>query len=75
MPKPWYRILCGRAYSDFEEMLTHERPDAVFIATPEGDHLKPTIASVQQGCHLFGEKPLATTLQDAEAIIAASSKA
>ena len=31
----------GNAYKDFHEMLDKENPQAVFIATPEHDHLEP----------------------------------
>jgi predicted dehydrogenase len=59
----------GSAYKDHEEMLASEDPDTVIIATPESDHCEPVIAASQQGCHIFVEKPFATSLADADAMI------
>lgn len=59
----------GQAYENYEEMLSNHHPDAVLIATPEYDHLAPTLCAAKAGCHIFLEKPIATTLQDAIQII------
>jgi len=60
-----------KAYESFEELLKREKPAAVIIATPEDSHLEPALAAAAHGCHIFMEKPLATSLQDADKIIAA----
>ena len=60
-----------KAYGSYEEMLDREKPDAVIIATPEDSHREPALAAAAQGCHIFMEKPLATSLQDADSIIEA----
>jgi predicted dehydrogenase len=65
----------GEAYQDFHEMLERHRPEAVIVATPEPDHLEPVRAAARAGCHVFLEKPMATTLEDAEAIIQACADA
>ncbi len=65
----------GKAYLDYQEMLVQERPDAVIVATPEYDHLEPVLAASQHGAHVFVEKPFATTLADADAMIQGCSKA
>jgi predicted dehydrogenase len=65
----------GKAYVDYEEMLEKERPEAVIIATPEPYHLGPVKAAARCGAQVFLEKPLATSLEDADAIIAACSEA
>jgi predicted dehydrogenase len=59
----------GRAFADSAEMLEQVRPQGVFVATPEPDHRGPAILAADHGCHLFVEKPLATSLEDADAII------
>lgn len=61
----------GSAYTDVESMFKEHNPDAIIIATPEHDHLKSTLAAAERGCHVFVEKPLATSLDDADAMIAA----
>ncbi len=58
----------GQAYDDYEEMLENEKPQAVIIATPEPYHLEPVRAAASRGMQIFLEKPMATTLEDADAI-------
>lgn len=45
-----------------------ERSDAVFITTPNTRHVPLAIAAVNAGKHVFCEKPLATTISDAETV-------
>jgi predicted dehydrogenase len=65
----------GEPFEDFYQMLRKHRPDAVVIATPEPDHLRPVEAAAQVGCAIFLEKPIATSLADADAIIQACDQA
>lgn len=65
----------GRAYGSYQEMLAREKPEAVFIATPELVHREPALAAIEAGAHLFIEKPLAVSLTDCDAIINAARKA
>lgn len=58
-------------YTDFRELLTRESLDAVIIATPETLHREPVALAAERGVHIFLEKPIAHTLEDADAIIAA----
>lgn len=58
----------GKAYQDFNELLDKEKPELVFIATPEPYHLEPVKAAAEHGAQVFLEKPMATTLADADAI-------
>ncbi len=45
-----------------------ERADGVFITTPNTRHVPLAIAAVDAGKHVFCEKPLATTIADAETV-------
>src|SRR5687768_14050301 len=45
-----------------------ERSDAVFITTPNTRHVPLALAAVHAGKHVFCEKPLATTIADAETV-------
>jgi predicted dehydrogenase len=65
----------GNAYQDFGCMLRQEKPDTVIIATPETYHLEPVQAAASHGCQIFLEKPMATTLEDADAINLACQEA
>jgi len=64
----------GRAYGNIEDMLNQENPDTVIIATPESEHREAVIAASQKGSHILVEKPFATTLEDADAMIRASDE-
>jgi myo-inositol 2-dehydrogenase/D-chiro-inositol 1-dehydrogenase len=45
-----------------------DRSDAVFITTPNTRHVPLALAAVDAGKHVFCEKPLATTIADAETV-------
>ncbi|HMO58873.1 MAG TPA: Gfo/Idh/MocA family oxidoreductase [Roseiflexaceae bacterium] len=68
---------CGSAavYTDYRELLA--RPDiaAVSVATPDFAHREIAVAAAEAGKHILVEKPLATTVADAEAIVAAARRA
>src|SRR5687768_5713606 len=47
-----------------------ERCDAVYITTPNTQHVALALAAIDAGKHVFCEKPLATNISDAEAVFA-----
>src|SRR5215211_3704026 len=51
-----------------------ERCDAVFITTPNTQHVSLSIASIETGKHVFCEKPLATSVADAERVFKRASE-
>lgn len=53
------------------EMLARPDVDVVCICTPSGQHAAQAIRAMQAGKHVLVEKPMATTLADADAMIAA----
>ncbi len=68
------RALAPAAYTDVRAMLAAERLDALIVATPDGLHREPCVAAAEAGVHLLVEKPLATTLEDCDAIAAAADR-
>ncbi len=62
-------------FSDYAEMLSATKPDMVAICTPPFLHREQSLAALQQGCHVFCEKPLVETLAEADVIIAAAEAA
>lgn len=62
-------------YSDYAEALTATKPDAVCISTYPDTHESFAIMALEQGCHVFIEKPLADTVEGAERVVAAANKA
>lgn len=57
-------------YSDYFDALKQSKPDAVCISTYPDTHAEYALAALEAGAHVFLEKPLATTTEDAEKIIA-----
>ncbi len=68
------RFHVPRTYTDVRQMLEQERLDGVIIATPDQLHREPAELAAQAGVHIMLEKPIATTVEDAEAIIAAAQR-
>ena len=59
-------------HSDFEAALRLSKPDLVCIATYSDSHARLAIQAMEAGAHVFVEKPLATTVKDAEAVVRAA---
>lgn len=57
------------AYSSFEEMLAHEGIQCVHICTPNFLHYEMAKKALQAGKHVVCEKPLATTVEEAEELV------
>src|ERR1700733_4228755 len=53
---------------DNDEVIAHPDVDAVFVSTPEGEHAAPVCKALELGKPVLVEKPLALSLNDAEAI-------
>ncbi|HKR01053.1 MAG TPA: Gfo/Idh/MocA family oxidoreductase [Pyrinomonadaceae bacterium] len=49
--------------------------DAVYVTTPNTKHTELAIAAAEAGKHVFCEKPMATSLDDARAVLDAAHKA
>lgn len=62
-------------FSKYETALEKTAPDAVSINTYASTHAEYTIKALESGSHVFVEKPLAETVKDAEAVVAAAKKA
>ncbi|MBL9105211.1 MAG: Gfo/Idh/MocA family oxidoreductase [Myxococcales bacterium] len=62
----------GPVHDDLEAMLADPALDAVVIATPDRLHAPQALAALAAGKHVFVEKPLATSVADAEAVRAAA---
>lgn len=56
-------------YADYMEMMQIKRPDAVIIASPNHTHRKVVMDIAPFGSAILVEKPLATTIKDAEALV------
>jgi UDP-N-acetylglucosamine 3-dehydrogenase len=63
------------ACADVGELLARHQVDAVSVCTPDDAHRAPCEAALRAGAHVLVEKPLATSVADAEAIIEAATRA
>jgi len=62
-------------YEDYREMLTKEKGlDAVIVATPDCWHAEHTVASLDAGLHVYCEKEMSNTLEDARRMVQAARK-
>jgi predicted dehydrogenase len=64
-----------RRYGDYREMLAREKLDGVSIVTPDRVHADAAIEALGRGVPVLCEKPMASTLADAERMVAAWQKA
>ena len=68
--------LKAKAYTDYREMIEKEKDlDGIIITTPDQFHREPVEAAAEAGLDIFLEKPIASTIEDADAIIKSCSKA
>jgi predicted dehydrogenase len=62
----------ARATADLEEVCADPRVDAVVVVTPENSHRVVAEPALRAGKHVIVEKPMATTEEDGQAMIAAA---
>lgn len=65
----------GKTYTDHRQMLKQEQLDAIVVGTPNCFHAPQAIDGFKAGCHVLVEKPMAGSLAEAKAMIAAAKKA
>lgn len=65
----------ARWFRSIGELLEADLVDALSICTPHDLHLEPALAAFERRLHVLLEKPIATTLEDADAIVAAAERA
>lgn len=63
------------SFETLDETLERTRPDVVVVGTPPGTHADLCVRSLQAGCHVICEKPFASSLEEADRMIAAAHSA
>ncbi len=79
-PDPYARGLFAERFPDARAVETVQEalacsPRIVLIASPPHLHAEQAIAALDGGCHVFCEKPMATSLDEADAMTKAASEA
>ncbi len=62
------------AYTDWKQMLADADIDAVVVCGPNSVHGEQSIAALKAGKHVLCEKPMATSRDEAKAMLAAAKK-
>jgi predicted dehydrogenase len=65
----------GDVVNDWRDLLTRDDVDAVDICTPNALHAEMAVAAVAAGKHVLVEKPIARTVAEADAMVAAARHA
>jgi predicted dehydrogenase len=66
---------CGAPWFASTEALLASGVDAVAVCVPHELHLPIAVAAAEHGVHILLEKPIANTLEEADAILAAADRA
>ena len=64
----------GRGFATVGELAADPEVEAIYIATPHQMHRDHALAAAAGGKHILVEKPLAITIEDADAIVEAAAK-
>lgn len=62
-------------YGSWEEMIDHERLDAVVVAVPTRFHHRVVLGALERGLHVLVEKPIATNLVEGRELVAKAARA
>ncbi len=62
---------CIYNYENFDEIAKNPAIEAVYVALPNSMHAEYTIRAAKAGKHVLCEKPMSTTVAEAESMIAA----
>jgi phthalate 4,5-cis-dihydrodiol dehydrogenase len=68
------REFSARVYNTVEELCESDEVDAVYVATPHEFHARHSIAAMERGRHVIVEKPMALSLEEAEAMNSAADQ-
>ena len=60
--------------TDYHEILKLDEIDAIHVATPDYYHTDPVMDALKAGKHVLVEKPLSTSIEDAQRIVKASQQ-
>lgn len=59
-----------KCYTDYKLMIDEVKPDAVYVVTPTKLHYEMVMYALENGCHVFCEKPFSLTIEQGEKMTA-----
>lgn len=59
-------------HTDYHRLLSESKPDIVSVCLPNSLHAEVTIAALESGAHVLCEKPMATSVADAQRMLDAA---
>ena len=62
----------ARQFTDLAAALADGRPDLVIVASPPSRHAEHAVLALETGSHVLCEKPMTTSVEDGERMIAAA---
>jgi len=69
------KLNVSQRFRDYREMINRAKPDIVAVGPRWVDqHAEMALAAIEQGVHVFMEKPLCRTLEEADRLVAACEK-
>jgi UDP-N-acetylglucosamine 3-dehydrogenase len=64
----------AKAYVNHVQLLERERPDAISVTVPTNEHFRVTMDALSRGVGVLVEKPIASTVAEAELMIAEAAR-
>ena len=64
----------GKAFASYEELLADSEIEAVSVCAANHAHAEISVAALKAGKHVLCEKPMAVTLEECEAMVAAAKE-
>jgi phthalate 4,5-cis-dihydrodiol dehydrogenase len=77
LPRPrdaFARQFGANVYSDFRELCRDPAVEAIYISSPHRFHASQAVEALVHGKHVLVEKPLALTLKECDAVVAAADR-
>lgn len=68
------RYRTAEKFFDYRQLLEREDLEAVVIGTPDHHHAPPTVRALRRGLHVYCEKPLTHTVQEAQIVTRLASE-
>lgn len=77
LPRPreaFARQFGANVYTDFEGLCRDPSVEAIYVASPHRFHAAQAVEAMEHGKHVLVEKPLALTIEECDAVVAAADR-